>query len=465
MLSCEGREAEAVSTSPVQTASPAWKQEVNRRLAEHKGRKNGPQAELHRPAEAPTAGSRRAQEAAARVAARYAKAPSYSEVLAQEARAALRAAEVAQQAALEATVAVQTILAGFEPAMSSQPAVREISAPQQDEFAALGPAGVELEAEDRLDAGMAGSFVEEDGFPETVALQPPVPVEPVSVRWATELPGRFADPMEFHASRGEGLFEEEWWKPASAEPVAPGAGEVEVVEPAQPIAGNIIEFPRELVAPRKARPRLAEAASAAVEPGAQLSIFEVDPALLPAEPEVETGAPSAETWTEPTWSRMELEAQPATEWETAVEEAIPAAAPTPELHAAPINRRLMAMLVDTALVSGGVLTAAITALHNARVIPGVHAAEVGLGTAVLMGTVLYYVLFFGFSRATPGMKYARLELITFEGEMPTRAQRCTRMLAMLLSVLPVGLGLVWYLFDDENLCWHDRLSRTYMRQG
>ena len=53
------------------------------------------------------------------------------------------------------------------------------------------------------------------------------------------------------------------------------------VEPVQHIAANLIEFPKELVAARKARPRLAESPyyNAANE-SPQLSIFEVDPELL-----------------------------------------------------------------------------------------------------------------------------------------------------------------------------------------
>jgi hypothetical protein len=36
--------------------------------------------------------------------------------------------------------------------------------------------------------------------------------------------------------------------------------------------------------------------------------------------------------------------------------------------------------------------------------------------------------------------------------------------ALLLSVLPLGLGVAWALFDDDHLCWHDRLSKTYLRK-
>jgi hypothetical protein len=62
------------------------------------------------------------------------------------------------------------------------------------------------------------------------------------------------------------------------------------------------------------------------------------------------------------------------------------------------------------------------------------------------------------------MKYARVSLCTFNNQSPTRAQQLGRFGALLLSVLPVGLGLAWALFDENHLCWHDRLSQTYLRK-
>jgi hypothetical protein len=41
----------------------------------------------------------------------------------------------------------------------------------------------------------------------------------------------------------------------------------------------------------------------------------------------------------------------------------------------------------------------------------------------------------------------------------------SRLSALLLSLIPVGLGLAWALFDDDHLCWHDRLSKTYLRMN
>ena len=57
----------------------------------------------------------------------------------------------------------------------------------------------------------------------------------------------------------------------------------EAVEAAQPIPANLIEFPREIVATRRMRPRITEANPESSEPQ-QLSIFEVDPNTVSTEP-------------------------------------------------------------------------------------------------------------------------------------------------------------------------------------
>ena len=35
--------------------------------------------------------------------------------------------------------------------------------------------------------------------------------------------------------------------------------------------------------------------------------------------------------------------------------------------------------------------------------------------------------------------------------------------ALLLSALPLGMGLLWAVFDEDHLGWHDRISGTYQR--
>jgi uncharacterized RDD family membrane protein YckC len=62
---------------------------------------------------------------------------------------------------------------------------------------------------------------------------------------------------------------------------------------------------------------------------------------------------------------------------------------------------------------------------------------------------------------TPGMRFAGLRLVDFDGRSPDREQRGLRQVAGLLSLLSAGLGLVWALVDEENLTWHDHISKTF----
>jgi uncharacterized RDD family membrane protein YckC len=62
---------------------------------------------------------------------------------------------------------------------------------------------------------------------------------------------------------------------------------------------------------------------------------------------------------------------------------------------------------------------------------------------------------------TPGMRFAGLKLVDFDGRPPDRDQRGLRQIASVLSLLSAGLGLVWALVDEESLTWHDHISKTF----
>jgi uncharacterized RDD family membrane protein YckC len=75
---------------------------------------------------------------------------------------------------------------------------------------------------------------------------------------------------------------------------------------------------------------------------------------------------------------------------------------------------------------------------------------------------MYDYMFLVYAGKTPGMQLARLRLITFDGVPARRRTRRGRSIAMVLSALSLGLGLIWALLDEDTLCWHDRITRTYV---
>jgi uncharacterized RDD family membrane protein YckC len=87
-----------------------------------------------------------------------------------------------------------------------------------------------------------------------------------------------------------------------------------------------------------------------------------------------------------------------------------------------------------------------------------------LGCAAIM-SLFYRFLWYVANGDTPGMRFAGLRLVDFDGRAPNREQRARRQVASVLSLLSAGLGLAWALVDEENLTWHDHISKTFPTPG
>jgi uncharacterized RDD family membrane protein YckC len=224
----------------------------------------------------------------------------------------------------------------------------------------------------------------------------------------------------------------------------------------QPIQGNIIEFPRQLVASRKVRPRLAEGPlleEAPPEP--QLRIFEVEPEQVAVEPEIVVD-PEA-----PEWQSLRLGSE-------AFAQTLPATQPLieHELHVATVGERFLSATLDFLLVAAGLVGAGAAAVKVAgEAMRGAPLLSIAIsaGGAMTGFLMLYRLLFFTLNEATPGMRAMRLAFCTFDEQSPTRKAVRRRMFATLLAVCPLGLGLVWMILDSDRLGWHDRMSHMYPR--
>ncbi|MGB5256043.1 MAG: RDD family protein [Woeseiaceae bacterium] len=123
-------------------------------------------------------------------------------------------------------------------------------------------------------------------------------------------------------------------------------------------------------------------------------------------------------------------------------------------------RRLAAMLYDTLLVVALLMLATLPFVA----IRGGEPVETGdnlLYQLVLVGIVFaFFVGFWSRSGRTLGMQSWGLQLETRDGQVPSLATASLRFFAALLSLIPLGLGFVWQLWDKESLTWHDRISKT-----
>jgi uncharacterized RDD family membrane protein YckC len=448
------------STSP-QTAEfdtlPSWKQEVNARLMAHRTRRDRPGSEQPSlPGLESARQESRAARVAARVVERYAKAPSYSEMLAAEAVNAARAAETAAHAAQQAHTAAQAILTGLGAGLDMD---REFAPSSEPEMETQAPPPYE---------------------PEPPRIQ--YHVHPDSLPQSRQAPSREIQNREAAPSR-----------PRITEAYPTGIEdpfEDAFVAAAQPLPAKLIEFPRELVATRKARPRIAEGPLRESESGseaAQLRIFEVEPETISHEAMFKEQAVDQIL---PEWHSIQLDARPAANDYAASDRAErplgrqPAGKSSPDtrrdtrrdqdkpyspllemlpIHLAPMEDRLMAGIVDLALVLIAfmlfVLVFAACTTHP----PAGKPAFMAAGALLVAFFALYQWLFFTYADGTPGMRYAKIALCTFDDENPTRQTMRSRVAALMLSALPFGLGFLWAFLDDDRMTWHDRITRTYQR--
>lgn len=129
-----------------------------------------------------------------------------------------------------------------------------------------------------------------------------------------------------------------------------------------------------------------------------------------------------------------------------------------------VPRRVFAGMIDAAVVGvGGVVFAAVAykILHRLPITKPLILA--GVAVAGLLWSVYQY-LFVVYAGRTVGMMAARTRLRTFKGNTPNLRQRRTRVLGFYLSALSLGMGLMWVFVDVDELCWHDRLSDTYLAE-
>jgi uncharacterized RDD family membrane protein YckC len=74
----------------------------------------------------------------------------------------------------------------------------------------------------------------------------------------------------------------------------------------------------------------------------------------------------------------------------------------------------------------------------------------------------YFALFTIFGGTTPGMMMRSLQVVSFSGEPPTPRQMLLRSAGYMLSAGTFFLGFLWAMWDEDELTWHDRLSRTHL---
>jgi hypothetical protein len=132
------------------------------------------------------------------------------------------------------------------------------------------------------------------------------------------------------------------------------------------------------------------------------------------------------------------------------------------LQSAPLARRIFAAAVDGMIIAAacalfGFIFWKLTAIRP----PQLQLVGSAVGVSAAFWAAYQYLLVV-YSGTTPGLRLARLELARFDGCRTGRRLRRWRVLASFLSAASLGMGYAWVFLDEDALCWHDRITHTYL---
>jgi uncharacterized RDD family membrane protein YckC len=132
------------------------------------------------------------------------------------------------------------------------------------------------------------------------------------------------------------------------------------------------------------------------------------------------------------------------------------------LQSASLGLRIVAALVD------GIIIAAASALFG-LIFWKLTALRPPLGQILGLAAGIpcafwaaYQYLLVVYAASTPGLRLAGLEFARFDGTATNRSLRRWRVLAGYLSAVSLGMGYAWVFLDEDSLCWHDRITHTYL---
>lgn len=131
------------------------------------------------------------------------------------------------------------------------------------------------------------------------------------------------------------------------------------------------------------------------------------------------------------------------------------------LQTASLSRRILAGVTDglVVLVALAVLGSIVTRI--AGPLPPRLAVQTAFVFAAMLWAAYQYA-FLVFSGTTPGLRLMRLSIARFDGSRPSRSLRRLRVLASYLSFISLALGYLWCFLDEDQLSWHDRITKTHL---
>lgn len=132
------------------------------------------------------------------------------------------------------------------------------------------------------------------------------------------------------------------------------------------------------------------------------------------------------------------------------------------IRPAPLLRHLAAMLYDSCLLLACIILIGFVFffINQAEAIQAGNPLLHVLRLAILGTSLLFYAFFWSKQSQTLGMRAWRLVVVNEDRRSPSFRQAAWRWLMALLTLLPLGIGLWWRLFDRDKRTLYDIFSRT-----
>lgn len=135
------------------------------------------------------------------------------------------------------------------------------------------------------------------------------------------------------------------------------------------------------------------------------------------------------------------------------------------LQSASLARRILASLVDGLIVAAASALSGFIFWKVAAIRPPLAQMLGFAGGVPCLFWVVFQYLLIVYAGRTPGMRACGIELARFDGRPASRSLRRWRVLASYLSAASLGMGYAWVFLDEDALCWHDRITHTYLAPG
>ena len=111
--------------------------------------------------------------------------------------------------------------------------------------------------------------------------------------------------------------------------------------------------------------------------------------------------------------------------------------------------RLVAYIIDAIIVG---VPSAIVSLLLPQALAIVIELIIGVG---------YVIYFWTTSGATPGKMVMGLKVVSAEtGQILEPGQAVLRYVGYIVSSIPLGLGFLWVIWDENHEGWHDKIAKT-----